>query len=173
MKRSLNELKMCLQSYIARLPSLQATEQQRQRKRVLQHIGKLNKQIKVLEEESSKETELMSSDSTIIANERRKMPRKKVKAILKSFHDELQDFAKNKQLTQAIKKFERMKKEGFELNEHSYGNMINVCVRCNAIDQMDVLMRDMALQHIPLNIVIITTAIKGQIFSSRIPSSNY
>jgi pentatricopeptide repeat protein len=179
MKLSLAELQERLQSYVDRLSSLQSIEHQRQRKRVLQHIGKLNKLIQSFalpaDSTASSSPELSSSPSPSIAaatatatdmsieakQQKQQRSKKQSKAILKAFHDELQEHAKNKQLKQAMKKFDRLKRQGHALNAHSYGNMINVCVRCNEIDQMDALMQEMRRKHIPMNIVILTTAIKG------------
>lgn len=89
--------------------------------------------------------------------------KKIIKAKLKLFHDELLLFAKNKQLSLANKKFRLMQKRGYPLDVHSYGNIINVCVRCQDIDKAERYEKEMRERNLPMNIIIFTTLLKGKL----------
>jgi pentatricopeptide repeat protein len=126
---------------LARLATLNAPEDKRVRKRLLQAVGKINKQLKALEESSRGAAAAAASGGGVSASgaltkgEKRQRhrteskARKKLKTALYHLNVQLAQFAKQKQLDKARKCFGRAQQRGVA-DAVSFTNMINAHVRC-------------------------------------------
>lgn len=117
-------------------------------------LGKLKKKLKELSEDANKDMNDKDTSHKII-------PRKLMKAKVKSFNDELNQLGKKKLLTQAIKLYNTKLRQGLELDVHSYGNLLNICVRCGEMSKAEVYFQAMQEKNIQVNVIIFTTMLKG------------
>ena len=167
------EIEKKISEYAAKLEILDGPEDKRVKKRVLQALGKLKKQLASLDStsagrKSAEGVEDGEEDITEsideVANPKPVdvvLSRKHLKAKLKLLNRELADYAQKKQLKTAVKRFSWGVRKGMEPDKHTYANLINCYVRCGdlegALKQFDM----MNEANIEPNIVIYTTLLKG------------
>lgn len=130
-----------------RLAVLDKPEDKRIRKRILQQLGKLKKELAALPEQPVVQPAQFS--------------KKEGKLKVKLLNAELAELAVKKNLKQAKSAVNRALKKGLKLNIHSYSNLLNVYVRCSEIAGADILWRTMLNQNLQPNVVTYTTMIKG------------
>ena len=132
------EIESKIAEYAAKLNNL-SNEDKRVKKRVLQQLGKLKKQLNEVDNNNTTETTINSplqsssnadssnGSSTLLTKGHAKMK-------LKLLNKELAELAKKKQLKLAIKRFNWGVKKGLPVNVHTYSNLLNAYVRCGDID---------------------------------------
>ena len=166
------EIEKRISEYAAKLNDLNGPDDKRVKKRVLQALGKLKKQLASLDsstncclieeadvntstaiEASDQKVELKSTDAIL--------SRKHLKAKLKLLNKELADYAQKKQLKLAVKRFSWGVRKGMEPDKHTYANLLNCYVRCGDLDGALQQFRLMSDAKITPNIVIYTTLLKG------------
>ena len=166
------EIEKKISEYAAKLNDLNGPDDKRVKKRVLQALGKLKKQLASLDsstncclieeadvntstaiEASDQKVELKSTDAIL--------SRKHLKAKLKLLNKELADYAQKKQLKLAVKRFSWGVRKGMEPDKHTYANLLNCYVRCGDLDGALQQFRLMSDAKITPNIVIYTTLLKG------------
>ena len=185
MKRT--EIEAKIAEYAAKLAQLDGPESKRVKKRVLQALGKLKKQLLecgggggVVKHESSSSAVSSSSSAEDAASTRQddqdndndnsnsssthqqqQLTRKQLKSKLKLLNKELAEYAQKKQLKLAKKRFNWGLKKGMEPDKHTFANMINCYVRCGdmngALGQISL----MKTNNVIPNVVIYTTLLKG------------
>lgn len=136
----------------------------RTKKRILQNLGKLNKELnELLEEKSIKESnskvtnkrridmisldknndrlneledDVDTNDSNLDTNNNKTLlyNKEERKLKLRYLNKELAEYSQKKQLKLAIKRFEWGIRKGLRLDIHSYTNLLNAYVRCNDLD---------------------------------------
>jgi pentatricopeptide repeat protein len=152
--------------YAKRLSEISQGDEQSKRvkKRILQKLGKLKKDLAALggnsaPEESteahsgSKDTET-KDDAPVLSKEERKLK-------LRLLNKDLSEFAQKKQLTLAKKRFEQAIRKGIKVDVHSYTNLINAYVRCSDLRGAEETILRMKEQQIQPNLVTFTTLLKG------------
>jgi pentatricopeptide repeat protein len=163
--------------YAAKLEQLIGPNDQRVKKRVLQALGKLKKQ---LAEVSSSNDILVDKDgcehkapvSSEVDAQRENLSgesvpvlailsRKQLKAKLKLLNRELAECAQKKQLKIAIKRFSWGVRKGMEPDKHTYANLMNCYVRCGDLEGALKQFKSMQDAKISSNIIIYTTLLKG------------
>ena len=166
------EIEKKISEYAAKLNDLNGPDDKRVKKRVLQALGKLKKQLASLDsstnccliegadtetdtvvEAMDQKVDLKSTDSIL--------SRKHLKAKLKLLNKELADYAQKKQLKLAVKRFSWGVRKGMEPDKHTYANLINCYVRCGDLDGALQQFKLMSDAKITPNIVIYTTLLKG------------
>ena len=166
------EIERKISEYAVRLVDLNGPDDKRVKKRILQALGKLKKQLASLDSSSvncsvaEEDDEANDNADTLDESIDLKatdvvLSRKHLKAKLKLLNKELADYAQKKQLKLAVKRFSWGVRKGMEPDKHTYANLLNCYVRCGDLDgalQQFKLMRDAKLSP---NIVIYTTLLKG------------
>ena len=144
----------------------------RKRKRILQHLGKLQKQLK-LEPQISSAKEVIYDNTSIeptvsdeitepkIVDEFGGGSKKRKKMKMKLINKEIAEFAKRKQLNHATRKFKYALKHGLSPDVHTFTNMINACVRCHELKKGKEILSTMVSSGIAANIVTYTTLLRG------------
>ena len=177
MKRA--EIEAKIAEYAVKLAQLDGPESKRVKKRVLQALGKLKKQLlecegggTVSHESSSSVVGLSTreagqddndheSSSNSSSTNQQQLTRKQLKSKLKLLNKELAEYAQKKQLKLAKKRFNWGLKKGMEPDKHTFANMINCYVRCGdmvgALGQISL----MKINNVIPNVVIYTTLLKG------------
>lgn len=140
-----------------RLTVLDKPEDKRIRKRILQQLGKLKKELAALPEQPVAQPAQFS--------------KKEGKLKVKLLNAELAELAVKKNLKQAKSAVNRALKKGLKLNIHSYSNLLNVYVRCSEIAGADILWRTMLNQNLQPNVVTYTTMIKGYCQAHKMESA--
>jgi pentatricopeptide repeat protein len=171
-----SELNKKIAEYALKLEQLTGPEDKRVKKRVLQALGKLKKQLAGLgsstditddvEIEGSLEDEENSIQkkqkiTTAPAVPEITLTRKQLKAKLKLLNKELAEYAQKKQLKLAIKRYNWGVKKGMEPDKHTFANLMNAYVRCGDLDGALSQFTTMQKMSIEGNIVIYTTLLKG------------
>ena len=143
----------------------------RQRRRILQKISKLKKQMSTSSETSTIGDKRNATDSnTATSNKRLKtnneelmkpsLNRKQRKKKIMGTNNRLKDLARRKQLTKAEQCFQRAKKANL-VDVHTYTSMLNVYVRVGAVDRALEAFREMRTRRLQPNVVTYTTLLKG------------
>ena len=153
--------------YGEKLKTLNAPEHKRVKKRVLQSLGKLKKQLASLNgsaghegtNHSSKE-EAKAPVEVAPAAPLQPMSRKQKKAKLNLLNRELAEYAQKKQLKMARKRFEWGIRKGIT-DIHTYANLLNAHVRCGDLEGAVQVFRRLSEAKLSPNIVIYTTLLKG------------
>jgi pentatricopeptide repeat protein len=152
--------------YAKRLAEISQGDEQSKRvkKRILQKLGKLKKDLAAVGGNSapadSTETHSGSNDietkddAPILSKEERKLK-------LRLLNKDLSEFAQKKQLTLAKKRFEQAIRKGIKVDVHSYTNLINAYVRCSDLRGAEETIQRMKEQQIQPNLVTFTTLLKG------------
>jgi pentatricopeptide repeat protein len=152
--------------YAKRLADISQGDEQSKRvkKRILQKLGKLKKDLTAVGGNSapadSTETHSGSNDietkddAPILSKEERKLK-------LRLLNKDLSEFAQKKQLTLAKKRFEQAIRKGIKVDVHSYTNLINAYVRCSDLRGAEETIQRMKEQQIQPNLVTFTTLLKG------------
>ena len=152
-------------SYSQKLKSLNGPEDKRIKKRALQAIGKLNKELAELSAPSNVAVTNKKSNDTASSKRKREdndnddnddegegaseqqqqqqLTRKQLKAKLKLLNQELGELALKKQLSLARKRFSWGVKKGMEPDVHTYTNLLNCNVRCGDMEGAAAVMREM------------------------------
>jgi hypothetical protein len=140
--------------YATKLKNLNSNEK-RIKKRILQTLGKLKKQLSAMGTPSRSDADMESYDKSDINNSQAKesmiiasnnpiqesnmnqsfqfLSKKQMKMKLKLLNQELSHFAQKKQLNLAKKRLRQSLNKGIQLDIHSYANLINAYVRCSDI----------------------------------------
>ena len=85
-----------------------------------------------------------------------------MKGKLKSINDELKQLGNKKLLSKAIKQFESAERAGVIMDIHSYGNILNACVRCKNMNKLEEYLHKLTKRtDLKMNVIIFTTIIKG------------
>lgn len=142
----------------------------RVKKRILQKLGKLKKELIELEQTVSNEDEpvvgekrhfepevvgdVAAEDGPAFSKEERKLK-------LRLLNKDLAEFAQKKQLSFAKKRFEWGIRKGIKVDVHSYTNLINAYVRCSDLNGAEVTLHRMIQSGIVPNLVTFTTLMKG------------
>ena len=131
------EIESKIAEYAAKLNNLLNPEDKRVKKRVLQQLGKLKKQLNEVDNntditinsplQSSNNADSSNGSLTLLTKGHAKMK-------LKLLNKELAQLAKKKQLKLAIKRFNWGVNKGLPVNVHTYSNLLNAYVRCGDID---------------------------------------
>ena len=161
-----------------RLPSLSGPDDKRIRKRILQNIGKLNKQIQSVKEGRCNVDDSNAKDIVALPLSRKDKKRKLI-----ILNNEIADLAKKKQLKLACKRFNWGKRKGLEYSVHTYTNLMNAFVRCEDISGALRVWDELKASNLSPNIVSYTTLIKCyaesgligeayRVLSEEIPSNN-
>jgi pentatricopeptide repeat protein len=152
--------------YAKRLAEISQGDEQSKRvkKRILQKLGKLKKDLAAVSGNSAPadSTEPHSGsndietkdDAPILSKEERKLK-------LRLLNKDLSEFAQKKQLTLAKKRFEQAIRKGIKVDVHSYTNLINAYVRCSDLRGAEETVQRMKEQQIQPNLVTFTTLLKG------------
>jgi pentatricopeptide repeat protein len=152
--------------YAKRLAEISQGDEQSKRvkKRILQKLGKLKKDLAAVGGNSAPEesTEAHSGskdieakdDAPVLSKEERKLK-------LRLLNKDLSEFAQKKQLTLAKKRFEQAIRKGIKVDVHSYTNLINAYVRCSDLRGAEETIQRMKEQQIQPNLVTFTTLLKG------------
>lgn len=155
----------------SRLQGLDGEKDKRVKKRILQTLGKLKKELaalpsSILVDESV--SQLGKPDATTESNSGKRkrdddkvMPNKKNKGQVKLINKELATFAITKQLKLAKSKVRQALNKGLHLNVHTYTNLVNVHVRCGDLDGAALVFDTMREKDIPPTVVTYTTLLKG------------
>jgi len=185
------ELEEKIKHNASRLLELTKPEDKRVKKRVLQTLGKLKKELEALksgggrqlaaedatasssvqggskrkrteEGEEEEEEEVEDNEGGLSGGGQVKQPtRKQLKMKLKLLNQELAEFALKKQLKMARKRFAWGVKRGMEPDVHTYTNLLNANVRCGDMREASSLMVAMKNNGIRPNVVTFTTLLKG------------
>jgi pentatricopeptide repeat protein len=153
--------------YAKRLAEISQGDEQSKRvkKRILQKLGKLKKDLAAVVGGNSapeESTEAHSGckdieakdDAPVLSKEERKLK-------LRLLNKDLSEFAQKKQLTLAKKRFEQAIRKGIKVDVHSYTNLINAYVRCSDLRGAEETIQRMKEQQIQPNLVTFTTLLKG------------
>ena len=127
------EIESKIEEYAAKLNNL-SNDDKRVKKRVLQQLGKLKKQLN--EVDNNKEITIYSplqSSNTDSNGSSTLLTKGHAKMKLKLLNKELAQLAKKKQLKLAIKRFNWGVNKGLPVNVHTYSNLLNAYVRCGDI----------------------------------------
>ena len=176
------EIETKIAEYAVKLAQLDGPESKRVKKRVLQALGKLKKQLLECGGSGTPSHESASSaisssagaaastgqddknnedSSNSSSANQHQLTRKQLKSKLKLLNKELAEYAQKKQLKLAKKRFNWGLKKGMEPDKHTFANMINCYVRCGdmvgALGQISL----MKTNHVVPNVVIYTTLLKG------------
>lgn len=145
----------------------------RVKKRILQKLGKLKKDLSDLEKvhgvagdtgstigekrKAAEEVEAGDEDApvaVVLSKEERKLK-------LRLLNKDLAEFAQKKQLSFAKKRFEWGIRKGIKVDVHSYTNLINAYVRCSDLSGAEDTLRRMIQSGVTPNLVTYTTLMKG------------
>lgn len=171
------ELKKKISEYGLKLEQLTGPEDKRVKKRVLQALGKLKKQLSGLgsandiDEDVETEGSLDDGENSIQKKQKQlntspavpeiTLTRKQLKAKLKLLNKELAEYAQKKQLKLAVKRYNWGVKKGMEPDKHTFANLMNAYVRCGDLDGALSQFTTMQSMNVEGNIVIYTTLLKG------------
>lgn len=158
--------------YAAKLENLNGPDDKRIKKRILQALGKLKKQLSSLDAggvgvddggmgEGEDDVNEGPEGKNVKPEEKNVLSRKHLKAKLKLLNKELADYAQKKQLKTAVKRFSWGVRKGMEPDKHTYANLLNCYVRCGDLDGALLQFKAMNDAKIAPNIVIYTTLLKG------------
>lgn len=166
-----SEVERKIAEYAAKLENLNGPDDKRIKKRVLQALGKLKKELASLDLDNANtdtgETGEGEGDDNETAGTaeptegKNLLSRKHLKAKLKMLNKELADYAQKKQLKTAIKRFSWGVRKGMEPDKHTYANLLNCYVRCGDLEGALQQFKLMNEAKILPNIVIYTTLLKG------------
>lgn len=170
--------------YAEKLKSPEITP--RIKKRILQKLGKLKKQladgpdagsVEQGAEESDDDKQLpkkMKVDPSSLLKEKtntnsskaastndHQVTKKERKTLLHLLNKDLASFAVKKQADKAKLAVKQFQKKGQQLDTLAYSNLINVFVRCNEINRVTGLMQEMKQLGVKPNIITYTTVLKG------------
>ena len=130
------EIESKIAEYAAKLNNL-SNEDKRVKKRVLQQLGKLKKQLNEIENNTEITINSPSQSQNADSNgSSTSLTKGHAKMKLKLLNKELAQLAKKKQLKLAIKRFNWGVNKGLPVNVHTYSNLLNAYVRCGDIDGM-------------------------------------
>ena len=147
----------------------------RQRKRILQKISKLKKQMTANAGNvgNKRSAPSASTDDTYSPTDSSTHKRSRPNILMKpslnraqrkkkivGTNNRLRDLARRKQLTKAEQCFQRAQKSGL-VDVHTYTNMLNVYVRVGAVDRALEAFREMRTRRLQPNVVTYTTLFKG------------
>ena len=163
------EIERKIAEYAHKLENLNGPDDKRIKKRILQALGKLKKQL--ASESSATSVDARGDDEEGGEGEVDEkmnlkpveivLSRKHLKAKLKLLNKELADCAKKKQLKTAVKRFNWGVRKGMEPDKHTYANLLNCYVRCGDLDGALQQFKCMTEAKVSPNIVIYTTLLKG------------
>jgi pentatricopeptide repeat protein len=150
---------------------------QRVKKRILQKLGKLKKELAALGGGTASTSGAASNtvgadaegddDGADEVKESKEEPAQPVmskeerKLKLRLLNKDLSDFAQKKQLTLAKKRFEQAIRKGIKVDVHSYTNLINAYVRCSDLEGAQLVVTRMKESGIQPNLITYTTLLKG------------
>jgi len=149
---------------------------QRTKKRVLQTIGRLNRELQDLllshaatvgskrvhdEVDDRDASKLLHPHDDASVSCQRIYSKEERKLKLRLLNKVLSEYAQKKQLRLAEKKVVWGRRRGIKLDVHSYANLINAYVRCGDIVGAEKTFKDMQNDDIQPNLVTYTTLMKG------------
>jgi len=174
----IEELKLSILENGKRLDEIKAggdEASKRVKKRILQKLGKLKKDLAELtgadgDKEPAGESTLSgkrkAGDEEDEGDEKDTpvaptMSKEERKVKLRLLNKDLAEFAQKKQLTFARKRFEQAVRKDIRVDVHSYTNLINAYVRCSDLDGAEQTLQRMVENDVTPNLVTYTTLLKG------------
>ena len=140
----------------------------RTRKRILQRLGKLKKDLAAISGNSAMDTPSenieqadFETNDTIpeVATPTQSKEERKLK--LRLLNKDLAEFAQKKQLSLAKKRFEQGVRKGIKPDVHTFTNLVNAHVRCSDLFGAELVLERMKSHEISPNLVTYTTLLKG------------